>query len=136
MDNSWSWANLSEPQLEKLAEAERTLGVDYLLAFESGKGSAAQGALARAMTRGLPIAPDGNRPSRRMAAQPGRPIGSCGSRGQVPSHPSLDCCTWLCQAEGVQPTDMANSVRIIAPSVRVLRARRSHGQQLELGKPV
>ncbi len=57
MDNSWSWANLSEPQLEKLAEAERTLGVDYLLAFESGKGSAAQGALARAMTRGLPIAP-------------------------------------------------------------------------------
>ena len=32
--NGWTWANLSEEQLQLLSEAERSLGADYLLAYK------------------------------------------------------------------------------------------------------
>jgi hypothetical protein len=35
----WSWANLSGDKLDLLQEAEQTLGVDILLAFEESGGS-------------------------------------------------------------------------------------------------
>ncbi len=56
MGSIWNWATLNDPQQTALLEAERTLGVEYLLAFRPEEGSAAQGALARAITRGLPLA--------------------------------------------------------------------------------
>ncbi len=33
-DNTWTWANLSAQQRQMLAEAEKSLGTDYLLAFQ------------------------------------------------------------------------------------------------------
>lgn len=33
-DNTWTWANLSSQQRQMLAEAEKALGTDYLLAFQ------------------------------------------------------------------------------------------------------
>ena len=56
MGSIWNWATLNDTQQTALLEAERTLGVEYLLAFRAEEGSAAQGALARAITRGLPLA--------------------------------------------------------------------------------
>ncbi len=35
-DRSWNWAKLSDEQLRLLKDAERTLGADILLAFQSG----------------------------------------------------------------------------------------------------
>ena len=34
MATGWTWANLSDDQLALMAEAERTLGADYLLVYE------------------------------------------------------------------------------------------------------
>ena len=35
MDNTnWSWADLTDPQLKHVAEAEDTLGADYLLVYQ------------------------------------------------------------------------------------------------------
>ena len=33
-NNTWTWANLSSQQRQMLAEAEKALGTDYLLAFQ------------------------------------------------------------------------------------------------------
>ena len=40
-DNGWTWATLSKTQLDKIAEAERTLGTDYLLAYRAEAGARA-----------------------------------------------------------------------------------------------
>jgi len=44
-NTSWSWAELSDPQLEYVTEAEGTLGADYLLVYqpESSQPSQAGG---------------------------------------------------------------------------------------------
>jgi len=31
---NWAWANLTNPQLQHVAEAENTLGADYLLVYQ------------------------------------------------------------------------------------------------------
>jgi hypothetical protein len=37
MDNqSWTWAQLDERQMQALQEAERSLGADYVLAYQAG----------------------------------------------------------------------------------------------------
>ena len=33
-DNRWTWAKLTDDQLELVAEAEQTLDMDYLLAYQ------------------------------------------------------------------------------------------------------
>lgn len=38
--NAWTWADLDEKQLGLLKEAEQTLGMDYLLAFQPTQGQA------------------------------------------------------------------------------------------------
>ena len=35
MTTGWTWANLTDDQLKLMAEAERTLGADYLLVYQS-----------------------------------------------------------------------------------------------------
>jgi hypothetical protein len=39
-DNAWTWANLSSQQRQMLAEAEKALGADFLLAFQHPDASA------------------------------------------------------------------------------------------------
>ena len=34
MANGWTWANLSDDQLRLIAEAERSLGAEYLLVYQ------------------------------------------------------------------------------------------------------
>jgi hypothetical protein len=34
MTNGWTWANLSDDQLQLLAEAEKSLGAEYLLVYK------------------------------------------------------------------------------------------------------
>jgi len=38
-DNGWTWAHLNKIQLDKIAEAERTLGADYVLAYRPEAGA-------------------------------------------------------------------------------------------------
>jgi hypothetical protein len=38
----WSWANLSEDQVSLVAEAEQTLGADYMLAYQSSERDASR----------------------------------------------------------------------------------------------
>lgn len=47
MDNKWNWAELTPTQLEKLAEAESSLGVDYLLVFKAAEGRGGKPPLSR-----------------------------------------------------------------------------------------
>jgi hypothetical protein len=44
-DHHWTWAKLDEKQVQALQEAERTLGADYVLAYQAG-GAADGPALA------------------------------------------------------------------------------------------
>jgi hypothetical protein len=38
MDNTnWAWASLNDTQLQHVAEAENTLGADYLLVYQSDR---------------------------------------------------------------------------------------------------
>jgi hypothetical protein len=37
--NGWTWANLSDDQLQLVAEAEQSLGADYLLVYKPGEQS-------------------------------------------------------------------------------------------------
>jgi hypothetical protein len=39
----WTWADLTRKQLELIAEAERTLGTDYLLAYQAREQAGAGG---------------------------------------------------------------------------------------------
>ena len=44
MDNTnWSWADLTDPQLKHVAEAEETLGADYLLVYQPDNSSSSSG---------------------------------------------------------------------------------------------
>jgi hypothetical protein len=38
-NHNWTWAQLDERQMQALQEAERTLGADYVLAYQTGEGS-------------------------------------------------------------------------------------------------
>lgn len=40
---NWSWADLKDDKLNMLLDAEQTLGVDVLLAYEEGKGARVAG---------------------------------------------------------------------------------------------
>ena len=43
MANShWTWAHLTDAQRQQVAEAETTLGTDYLLVYQSGQRMASQ----------------------------------------------------------------------------------------------
>ena len=45
MDNTnWSLADLTDPQLKHVAEAEETLGADYLLVYQPDNSSSGSGA--------------------------------------------------------------------------------------------
>jgi hypothetical protein len=50
----WTWANLTEVQRQQVAEAESTLGTDYLLAYQPGKPEASQS--AESIPGGLQVA--------------------------------------------------------------------------------
>ena len=41
-ETHWTWANLTDVQREQVADAESTLGTDYLLAYQTGKPQASQ----------------------------------------------------------------------------------------------
>ncbi len=56
MSDVWNWANLSKDQLEKLADAEKTLGADYLLAYQKNMpASASSGQLHLRNVRVAPL---------------------------------------------------------------------------------
>ena len=38
----WTWANLSDVQRQQVAEAENTLGADYLLVYQSNRPQSSQ----------------------------------------------------------------------------------------------
>lgn len=55
MNGNWNWADLTEPQMEMLQEAERTLGAEFLIAFQrSGRPNVWSGWFSR---NGLIVAP-------------------------------------------------------------------------------
>jgi len=41
-DSHWTWANLTDIQRQQIAEAENTLGADYLLVYQPGQQMASQ----------------------------------------------------------------------------------------------
>jgi hypothetical protein len=49
-NHNWTWAHLDERQMQALHEAERTLGADYVLAYQpsGGQGTPAQAGPLRA----------------------------------------------------------------------------------------
>jgi len=50
-DIQWAWANLTDVQLQQVAEAEATLGADYLLVYQPN-----QSARQRSTDMDLPVA--------------------------------------------------------------------------------
>ncbi len=55
MTNEWTWAKLSGDELTMLSEAERTLGTEYLLAYQQDGQPAASS--TRLLRRDLRVAP-------------------------------------------------------------------------------
>ena len=53
-NQNWTWANLTDVQRQQVAEAEGTLGADYLLVYQSGGESIGQS--ARSLSGGLQVA--------------------------------------------------------------------------------
>jgi hypothetical protein len=53
-DHGWTWARLSEEQVQVLGHAERTLGADYLLAYEN-PGERPEGEAASAHFPAAPL---------------------------------------------------------------------------------
>lgn len=53
-ETHWTWANLTDVQRQQVAEAESTLGTDYLLAYQPGQSQANQS--TESLPGGLQIA--------------------------------------------------------------------------------
>lgn len=53
-NSNWTWANLTAVQQQQVAEAETTLGADYLLAYQPGQTPPRQS--AGSLQEGLQVA--------------------------------------------------------------------------------
>ena len=53
-ESRWTWANLTDVQRQQVAEAENTLGADYLLVYQPGQQMVSQSVES---SGGLQVAP-------------------------------------------------------------------------------